>query len=71
MINPKTNLRARTSGLRAGLLTLPFSLSECIELGNQGASSFGLTLDSPGLDCSAYSQCIVGVALAMVRTLAM
>src|SRR6267143_6976804 len=37
-----------------------------------GASSFGLALDAPGLGhFSAYSQCIVGVALAIMRTLAM
>ncbi len=40
--------------------------------GRYGASSFGLAFDLSGLDhFSAYSQCIVGDALAMTRTLAM
>ncbi len=73
-INPKINLRARTSGLRVGLLTLPFSLlvHRTGEPGRPGASSSGLALDSPGLDhFNAYSHCIVGVTLAIMRTLAM
>src|SRR5258707_7426730 len=41
-------------------------------MGRRGAPSFGLTLDTPGLDhFTAYSHCIVRVASAMVRTLAM
>ncbi len=41
------------------------------QVDRHGASSFGLTLDVLGLDhFSAYSQCIVGVALAMVCALA-
>src|SRR5713101_8010706 len=49
-------------------LTLLFSLRvhRTGEMGRRGAPSFGLTVDTPGLDhFTAYSHCIVSVALAM------
>src|SRR6266849_9451053 len=55
-------------------LTLLFSLRvhRTGEMGRRGAPSFGLTLETPGLDhFSAYSHCIVGVVLAIICTLAM
>src|SRR5229473_1965286 len=55
-------------------LTLLFSLRvhRTGEMGRRGAPSFGLTLHTPGHDhFTAYSHCIVRVASAMVRTLAM